>query len=211
LGSTINSKQCALLDFFAADTRRPNFLAGEGLALSESRFTYAIGKIVLWHPKAKGVDAGVLKNNRFRFLAIANPKHSPYGRAAMEAMIKLDLFGGLKNKIVRGENISKTFQFIKSDNIELGMVAYSKLISTKQKAQGTFRITLEHQSATNILNIFPATVDELRNEGTSQVTVRLLVGGVSMLSRITRKSAAVLELVPGKQAFAQTKSIVLLA
>ncbi len=72
-------------------------------------------------------------------------------------------------------------------------------------------LTLEHQSDTSILNIFPATVEEINNEGPSQVTVKLSVAGVPMLSRITRKSAAVLELQPGKQVYAQAKSVALLA
>ena len=72
-------------------------------------------------------------------------------------------------------------------------------------------ITLQHQSDTSILNIFPAVVDEIKHEGTAQVTIRLLVGGVPMLSRITRKSASILDLKPGKQVYAQAKSVALLA
>ncbi|VAW90644.1 Molybdenum ABC transporter ATP-binding protein ModC [hydrothermal vent metagenome] len=72
-------------------------------------------------------------------------------------------------------------------------------------------ITLQHQADTSILNIFPAVVDEIKNEGTAQVIIRLLVGGVPMLSRITRKSASILDLKPGKQVYAQAKSVALLA
>ena len=72
-------------------------------------------------------------------------------------------------------------------------------------------LTLAHQSGTSILNIFPATVDELINEGKSQVTVRLIVGDVPMLARVTRKSASILELKPGKQVYAQAKSVALLS
>ncbi len=72
-------------------------------------------------------------------------------------------------------------------------------------------ITLERQSNTSILNIFPATVDEIVPAGSAQVTVRLLAGGVPILSRITRKSAALLDLVPGKPVYAQAKSVALLA
>ncbi|HID46846.1 MAG TPA: molybdenum ABC transporter ATP-binding protein [Chromatiaceae bacterium] len=72
-------------------------------------------------------------------------------------------------------------------------------------------ITLEQQQGTSILNIFPATVDEIVPTSASQVTVRLLAGGVPLLSRITRKSAALLELTPGKTVYAQAKSVALLA
>jgi molybdate transport system ATP-binding protein len=72
-------------------------------------------------------------------------------------------------------------------------------------------LTLERQSGTSILNIFPATIDGLIPEGEAQVTVRLMVGGVPMLARVTRKSAAVLDLKPGKTLYAQAKSVALLS
>ncbi|KPK37211.1 MAG: molybdenum ABC transporter ATP-binding protein [Gammaproteobacteria bacterium SG8_47] len=72
-------------------------------------------------------------------------------------------------------------------------------------------LTLEHQSGTSILNIFPAVVDELTAEGDAQVTVRLLAGGVPLLARITRKSAAELTLRPGTSVYAQVKSVALLS
>ena len=72
-------------------------------------------------------------------------------------------------------------------------------------------LTLEHQTHTSILNIFPATVQEITPEGTSQVMIRLLIHGVPLLARITRKSASLLELKPGKEVFAQVKSVALLS
>ncbi|MEN8108988.1 MAG: molybdenum ABC transporter ATP-binding protein [Pseudomonadota bacterium] len=72
-------------------------------------------------------------------------------------------------------------------------------------------LTLEHQSGTSILNIFPATVEEITDEGPAQVTVRLLLGSVPMLARVTRKSASVLDLKPGKLVYAQAKSVALLS
>ncbi len=72
-------------------------------------------------------------------------------------------------------------------------------------------LTLEHQSNTSILNIFPATVDELTGDGRAQITVRVLVGGIPMLARVTRKSAALLDLTPGKVVYAQAKSVALLS
>ena len=72
-------------------------------------------------------------------------------------------------------------------------------------------LTLEHQSGTSILNIFPATIDEIIPEGKAQMTVRLGAGGVPMLARVTRKSASVLDLKPGKMVYAQAKSVALLS
>ena len=72
-------------------------------------------------------------------------------------------------------------------------------------------LTLEHQSGTSILNIFPATVVEMTPEGHSQIMVRLQAGDMPLLSRITRKSANLLDLQPGKQVFAQAKSVALLS
>ncbi len=72
-------------------------------------------------------------------------------------------------------------------------------------------LTLEHQHSTSILNIFPATVDQIADEGISQVTVRLLLDKIPILARITRKSAAELQLAPGKPVFAQVKSVALLS
>ena len=115
--------------FLAADVRRPEELERRGLALPGSRFTYAVGKLVLWSPRTGLVDGegAVLKGGDFRFLAIANPRHAPYGRAAREILQAMDLWEKLTDRIVRGENISQAFQFVKSGNAELGFVARSQL------------------------------------------------------------------------------------
>ncbi len=97
--------------FFAADVKRPRLLEEQGLGVPGSRFTYAIGKLVLWSPKADYVDPSgqVLKNGDFRYLALANPKHAPYGRAAQEVLAAAGLWQTLQQKLVRGENIGQTF------------------------------------------------------------------------------------------------------
>jgi len=71
-------------------------------------------------------------------------------------------------------------------------------------------LTLSHQTGTSILNIFPATVDEIANDGNSRVTVRLKVGHVIILARVTRKSSSILDLKPGKKVYVQIKSVALL-
>jgi len=126
--------------FLAADTKRPEILEQEGLALPGSRFTYAIGKIILWSPIAGIVDSEgkVLEQGAFRYLAIANPRLAPYGKAAQQVLQKRGLWGPLKGKIVRGENIGQTFQFVGSGNAEMGFVAYSQLKRPGQSIAGSF-------------------------------------------------------------------------
>ena len=134
-------KQGAPFDvFFAADAKRPELLVEEGLAVSGSRFTYAVGRLVLWSADAALVSGDAertLKNGSFRHLAVANPKTAPYGRAAQEALAKLGLWEGMRPLLVRGENISQTFQFVVSGNAELGFVALSQVNSGKFANKGS--------------------------------------------------------------------------
>ena len=115
--------------FFAADSKRPQLLEEEGVAIAGSRFTYAVGKILLWSPQQDLVDADgeVLKNGTFRHLSIANPKLAPYGAAAREVLESAGLWDALQERIVRGENIGQTFHFVKSGNAELGFIAKSQV------------------------------------------------------------------------------------
>ena len=125
--------------FLAADSERPKRLEQEGVALPGSRFTYAVGRLVLWSPKAGFVDpAGkVLSSDRFRYLAIANPKLAPYGRAAEQVLRKLGLWIALRGRMVRGENIGQAFGFVKSGNAELGLIAYSQVMSPIRPTDGS--------------------------------------------------------------------------
>jgi molybdate transport system substrate-binding protein len=115
--------------FFAADVRRPKLLEQEGLAVPGSRFTYAVGKLVLWSPDTAYVDAqgNVLEQSEFRHMAIANPKLAPYGLAAREVLQSRGLWDEMNSRLVRGENIGQAFQFVASGNAELGFVALSQL------------------------------------------------------------------------------------
>jgi molybdate transport system substrate-binding protein len=117
--------------FFAADSLRPIQLEKDGLAVSGSRFTYAGGQLVLWQrmPGPDPVDRATLAKDGFRYLAMANPDLAPYGQAAAEVISSLDLWPQLENRVVRGENIGQTFQFVVSGNAELGLVAWSQLKS----------------------------------------------------------------------------------
>jgi len=115
--------------FFAADTARPERLENEELAVPGTRFTYAIGRLVLWSTNEHLVDSEgrVIGQGNYRHLAIANPELAPYGRAAKEALQSLGLWETVSQSLVTGENIGQTFQFVASGNAELGLVAWSQL------------------------------------------------------------------------------------
>lgn len=126
--------------FFSADKARPVLLEKEGIVENESRFTYALGKIVLWSPANGFVDpkGQVLYDNNFRFLAIANPKIAPYGIATKETLVSMGLWKNMDKKLVRGENIAQAFQFINTGNAKLGFVSFSQLMSPNFSLVGSF-------------------------------------------------------------------------
>ena len=128
--------------FLAADAARPALLEEQGIALIGSRTTYARGKLVLWtsKPDVNDLKETLLNSQDIRHLALANPKLSPYGLGAKQVMVKLDIWPKLQTKLVRGENIAQTFQFVHSGNAELGFVAYSQAVNPKRSVQGSFWI-----------------------------------------------------------------------
>lgn len=124
--------------FFSADTERPKLLEDEGLGVKDSRFTYAIGRLVLWSPSTilvKGEET--LRSKTFKRLAMANPKTAPYGVAAMQTMKKLELWENVQPRIVQGESLGQTMGFIESGNAQLGFVALSQVLDPKIKGQGS--------------------------------------------------------------------------
>jgi molybdate transport system substrate-binding protein len=125
--------------FFSADKIRPILLEKKGISETGSRFTYALGKLVLWSPLDGFVEKDEqLYSNDSRFLAIANPRIAPYGVAAREALISLNLWEDLQSKLVRGENIAQTFQFVNSGNAKLGFISYSQLMNPSYPVVGSF-------------------------------------------------------------------------
>lgn len=117
--------------FLAADQERPRLLEESRYAVEGSRFTYAVGRLVLWSPNRAlitGDGAAILRDGRFRRLAIANPDLAPYGAAAKDVLEALSLWEALQPKIVRGENISQSFTYAATGNTELGFVALSSII-----------------------------------------------------------------------------------
>jgi len=113
----------------SADDETPARLEAEGQVVAKSRFTYAVGRLVLWSTKANYVDAtgAVLKTGGFTHLAIANPKTAPYGAAAVAVIDKLGLTARLQPRLVQGENIAQAFQFASTGNAELGFVAQAQV------------------------------------------------------------------------------------
>ena len=114
--------------FLAADRTRPEKAGAEGFAVASTRFTYATGRIVLYSKDPKLVEGPrTLTLGKFTKVAIANPVTAPYGAAAVAAMQALGAYDALKGKLVRGNNIAQTHQFVESGNAELGFVALSQI------------------------------------------------------------------------------------
>lgn len=120
--------------FFSADVEYPRKLEAAGIAEPGTRYEYAVGRIAIWTPPDTEVDvthAGwqALLDPRVQKIAIANPEHAPYGRAAVAALEKAGIYEQVKAKLVYGENISQTAQFVQSGNAQAGIVAMSLAVS----------------------------------------------------------------------------------
>jgi len=129
--------------FLSADIGYPRRLIAEGLALKDSQFIYAIGRIVLWTPKGsklditrRGMDA--LLDPSVKKIAIANPQHAPYGRAAEAALKSHQLWDKLQDKLVMGENIAQTAQFAQTGSADVGIIALSLALAPQMKDQGEY-------------------------------------------------------------------------
>jgi molybdate transport system substrate-binding protein len=120
--------------FFSADIEYPRQLEAAGLAEPGTLYKYAVGRIVIWTPADSKVDIAkqgwpALLDARVEKIAIANPEHAPYGRAAVAALQKAGIYESVKAKLVYGENISQAAQFVQSGNAQAGIVAMSLAIS----------------------------------------------------------------------------------
>ena len=123
----------------AADDTTPEKLVREGHAVAASRFTYSIGQLVLWSPRAGYVDnqGAVLRSGDFKHIAVANARLAPYGVAAMQTLDKLGLAATLQPRMVTGENIAQTYQFVASGNAQLGFVALSQVMENGKIGAGS--------------------------------------------------------------------------
>lgn len=128
----------------AADDETPAKLEKAGQSVVGHRYTYAIGKLVLWSTKSAIIDANadVLKRGGFDHLSIANPKVAPYGAAAVQTMRALGVYDSLQSKLVMGENIAQAHQFVATGNAPLGFVALSQVLKDG-KIEGSYWIVPE--------------------------------------------------------------------
>ncbi len=125
--------------FLAADTERPRLLQDEGYAVSGSYFVYASGSLVLWSNSRdmEGADClAELMNGNYSHLAIANPRTAPYGLAAKRYLESQDLWRDAEPKLVYGENIAQTFQFVATGNATFGLIAASQIIDDTRFESG---------------------------------------------------------------------------
>ncbi|MEM7282030.1 MAG: molybdate ABC transporter substrate-binding protein, partial [Pseudomonadota bacterium] len=116
--------------FLSADRLRPTRLEQEDLAVANTRFTYALGQLVLWHPnlKTSAVQSALL-HEEGGFIAIANPKFAPYGEAAEEILRNMGIWPMIQNRISRGESVAQTYQFVASGQASLGFVAHAQVLA----------------------------------------------------------------------------------
>jgi molybdate transport system substrate-binding protein len=129
--------------FFSADSEYPKKLANSGRIDSSSLRTYAIGHLVLWVANSSSLDPQTLKmdlltSDAVQRIAIANPQHAPYGRAAMAALEHFGLKDKLSPKLVMGENISQAAQFVQSGNAQAGLIALSLALSPAMREAGKY-------------------------------------------------------------------------
>ena len=129
--------------FFSADIGYPRKLEEAGLAEPGTLYMYAVGRIVVWVPKGSPFDVGVLgikalQHPSVKKIAIANPKHAPYGRAAVAAMEHFKVYEAVKDKLVLGENVSQTAQFIQTGGADIGIIALSLAVASAMKETGAF-------------------------------------------------------------------------
>lgn len=127
--------------FLSADARYPLRLVESGLALAQSQFVYGVGRIVVWFPTNSPIDPGSLGIQSLlqpsvRRIAIANPEHAPYGRAALEALKSLGVYDQVKDRLVNGENVAQAAQFVESGAADAGIIALSLALGPKMKDKG---------------------------------------------------------------------------
>jgi molybdate transport system substrate-binding protein len=116
--------------FFSADAKRTQTAIDEGFGVAGTDFTYAVGKVVLYSPTLDVTDgAAMLKANAFQHIAIADPKAAPYGAAGVAVIEALGLTADVTPKIVTGDSITQTLQFVESGSAELGFVALSQVMA----------------------------------------------------------------------------------
>ncbi|WP_262695167.1 molybdate ABC transporter substrate-binding protein [Kordiimonas aquimaris] len=116
--------------FLAADQMRPLLLSQHGLAVKNSQYTYAYGKLALYSANSSSeINATSLTDIKYQRLAIANPNTAPYGAAAIQVLKSLDLLSQTEPLLVRGANIAQAYQFVETGNADVGLVALAQVIN----------------------------------------------------------------------------------
>lgn len=129
--------------YFSADVRYPQKLEQTGHAVPGTLYKYAVGRIVVWTPKSSPVHASqvgmdALLAPSIKKIAVANPKHAPYGRAAIAAMEHFKIHDRVKDKLVLGENIAQAAQFVESGAADIGIIALSLALAPAMKEAGQY-------------------------------------------------------------------------
>ena len=129
--------------FLSADKKYPEKLVAGGHAAADSLFPYAVGRLVVWVPKDSPIDVarlGIvsLKDPAAKKVAIANPEHAPYGEAAVAAMKSLGVYDDVKDKLVLGDNIAQTAQFVESGAADIGIIALSLAVAPVMADKGRY-------------------------------------------------------------------------
>ena len=129
--------------FFSADMDYPRRLVREGKGLAESEFLYGVGRLVLWVPRTSAIELEklgmqALLSPSVRKIAIANPRHAPYGRAAETAMQNLGIYQQVKDRIVLGDSVMQTAQFVASGGAEIGLISESLALAPALRDKGRF-------------------------------------------------------------------------
>ena len=128
--------------YFSADISYPKKLEEAGLIVPGSLYRYAIGRIVLWtrHESPVDVTQGIaaLRHSSAKTIAIANPRHAPYGRAAIATMEHFKMYDDVKDRLVLGENVSQTAQFVESGAADIGIIALSLALAPAMSEKGTY-------------------------------------------------------------------------
>lgn len=129
--------------FLSADLEYARHLADEGLAVPHTMFPYAVGRLAVWVPSSSTLDVEQLQMKIFddpsvRHVAIANPQHAPYGRAAEAALHHFGIYEEVSPKLVLAENIAQTLQFVQSGAAEVGIVALSLVLAPNVRGQGRY-------------------------------------------------------------------------
>jgi molybdate transport system substrate-binding protein len=129
--------------FFSADVDYPRRLIRQGLALADSEFLYGVGRLVVWVPRKSPIEVEklgmqALLSPSVRRIAIANPRHAPYGRAAEAAMKSLGVFDPVKDRLVLGDSVMQTAQFVDSGGAEVGIISHSLALAPALRDKGRF-------------------------------------------------------------------------